>query len=185
MVGAHRLVHVMGGLHYGDAVAADLAQCVGDLLLCGRIQPGGGFVEQQQRRFLGECLSDQGSLALAAGQGVEASGRGSVMSSRSMQARTVLRSCRDSHRHGPRCAQRPMATVSRTVSGSVAGTAVCWTTNAGRSVDRRHTVPARGVMTPAMTPSSVDFPDPLGPTTAVTRPHGMAVVRLCRTGLPE
>lgn len=73
-----------------------------------------------------------------------------------------------------------MATVSHTVIGSPVGTALCCTTKAGRRV-LISTVPAAGVMTPARTPSSVDLPEPLWPTTAVTLARGSSALTSCST----
>jgi hypothetical protein len=72
----------------------------------------------------------------------------SVISIRVRQSATIARSARVIRRHRPRCAQRPMATVSPTVMGSVAGTACCWTTSAGRYPPIPVTVPAVGATIP-------------------------------------
>ncbi len=101
-----------------------------------------------------------------------------------MLVSTTRRSDRDSLRQGPRRAHRPIATASRTVSGSTSATLLRWTTKAGRPSVRCATSPAATGITPAITPSSVDLPEPLGPTSAVVANAGMCALSRRSTGRP-
>lgn len=101
-----------------------------------------------------------------------------------MLASTIRRSERDSLRHGPRRAHLPIVTASRTVSGSTSATLLRWTTKAGRPPVRYVTSPAATGITPAITPSSVDLPEPFGPTSAVVADAGIRALSRRSTGRP-
>jgi hypothetical protein len=85
---------------------------------------------------------------------------------------TIIRSLAVSGRQRLR-PHRPIVTASSTVRGSDADTALRWTTKATLVLGGRDALPVCGWV-PAITPSSVDFPEPLWPAMAVTRPAWIA-----------
>lgn len=167
---------VMGRLDDRQPLPRHLGQHIGDELLGRRVEAGGGLVEQEQIGLLGQTLRDEDALALAPDSSPSCRWARDLMPSRLMLDSTTSWSRRVRRRHSPRCPHLPIDTASRTVSGSTSATLLRCVTYATRLSVPCSTLPAVTRITPAITPSSVDLPDPFGPTTAVVVNAGICMV---------
>ena len=185
--------------HHHDgpaALAVEPGDQVEHLDLVGEVEVRGRLVEQQQVGVLGQRHRDPGPLALAAGELVE---RTVAQGARCRSSRAPPR--RPARRRGDHwlnhlwCGWRPRPTRSRTSSPSGA-VGLCGSraraaarsrgSGATRSGRRRRAAPrpAVGLSSRARVRSSVDLPQPFGPTIEVTLPSGTSRVRSRTTGVP-
>ena len=174
----HRLLLVVGDQHRGHALlVVQPAQPRAQLGADGGVERAERLVEQQHLRLDGERAGERHPLALAARELVRAAAR---PTSSARPAPAARRRGRGSRPWARLRIRRPKATFSRTLmcaNGGVVleheadrrapGAARCVT-----SRRRSATVPVSGGSRPAMIRSSVDLPEPLGPSSAVSEPSG-------------
>ncbi len=160
-----------------DAALGSGAQQSQDLLFGGAVEFAGGLVRQQHHRVVGQCYGQSGAGEFSAGQFVRPGPGSGGDAQRCQQLR-----CRRARRGIDELTRDPHVLFDGEMGEQVAGLEQEHPTWRARSRARvgsgwwlmrcppTRTVPPSGSSSPARQDSSVDLPEPEGPTTATKSP---------------